>query len=198
MLNSSQSDELLTLDKAYRIIGHGRIQRILVYVNSISRNCGAFFAYCYAYLILKQMYVCSPTGESTSEVYSTCLVEDICAARESGQPLDFTYKVDTSYEYYMNNWYVEMDLMCTPLTQISLMYMWYFVGTISGGVLAVLPDRIGRKKSVIGGMLVSLAAQTVMLLVPSILVRSICFFVMGVANLKNSQSYVWASETVTH
>ena len=123
-------------------------------------------------------------------------MEDICAARESGQPLDFTFKVDTTYEYYLNNWYVEMDLMCTPMTQISLMYMWYFVGTISGGVLAVIPDRIGRRKSVMGGMLVSLVAQTVMLFVPSILVRSICFFLMGLANLKNSQSYVWASESV--
>ena len=104
--------------------------------------------------------------------------------------------MDTSYEYYLNNWYIEMDLMCTPLTQISLMFMWYFVGTIAGISLAVIPDRIGRKKSVIGGMAVSLVAQTVMIFTPSILIRSICFFVMGFSNLKNSQSYVWASESV--
>ena len=62
--------------------------------------------------------------------------------------------------------------------------------------MAVIPDRIGRKKSVIGGMAVSIAAQIVMLFMPSLLARSICFFVMGLANLKNSQSYVWASECV--
>ena len=90
-----------------------------------------------------------------------------------------------------------MDLMCTSRTQVSLMYMWYFVGTIAGVFLAMIPDRIGRRKSVISGMIVSLTAQTVMLLVPDILVRSVCFFVMGFSNLKNSQAYVWASESVT-
>ena len=66
------------------------------------------------------------------------------------------------------------------------MYSQYFIGRLAGGVLAVLPDRIGRKKSVLGGMLVSLLAQTILLFVPNLPVRSICFFIMGVANLKNS------------
>ena len=173
-------------------------------MNSVSRNCGAFFAYCFAYLILPQKYVCSGGGGGgialgdglSREEFSQCSVEDICAARRSGAPLDFTYKVDTSYEYYLSNWYVEMDLMCTPLTQISLMFMWFFIGTIAGGSLAVIPDRIGRKKTVIWGMTVSLAAQTVMIFSPDILIRSICFFVLGISNLKNSVSYVWASESV--
>ena len=65
-----------------------------------------------------------------------------------------------------------------------------------GGFLAVIPDRVGRKKSVIGGMIVSLIAQTIMLFVPNFIVRTVCFFVMGFSNLKNSQSYVWASEVV--
>ena len=90
-----------------------------------------------------------------------------------------------------------MDLMCTPLTKISLMFTLFFVGTLAGGFLAVIPDRIGRKKSVIGGMLIGLVAQTVMLFVPNLTVRSIGFFVLGVSNVKNSQSYVWASESVS-
>ena len=49
-------------------------------------------------------------------------MEDICTARETGEVLNFIYKVDTSYEYYLNNWYVEMDLMCVPSASISLMY----------------------------------------------------------------------------
>ena len=51
-----------------------------------------------------------------------------------------------------------MDLMCTPVTKISLMYSMYFVGNLAGGFLSVIPDRIGRKKSVIYGMGVGLAA----------------------------------------
>ena len=36
-----------------------------------------------------------------------------------------------------------------------------------------------------------------MLFCPNLIVRSICFFVLGFSNLKVSQSYVWASECVT-
>ena len=192
---SSQDDRVITLDTAYDRIGHGRIQRILVFVNSIVRNSGCFFNYCFAYLILEQSYVCSPLGGEQS-TFAECSVETICAARESDEPLSFTYKVDTSYEFYLNNWYVEMDLMCTPVTKVSLMFTMLFVGTIASGFLAVIPDRIGRRKSVIGGMAVSLASQIVMLFMPSLVARSICFFVLGFSNLKNSQSYVWASECV--
>ena len=35
-----------------------------------------------------------------------------------------------------------------------------------------------------------------MLFVSNFIVRTVCFFVMGFSNLKNSQSYVWASEVV--
>ena len=100
------------------------------------------------------------------------------------------------YDYYLNNWYIEMDLMCTPIANISFMYSMFFIGTISGALLVVIPDRIGRKKSVIYGMIVSIIAQVTMLLVPNILVRTLGFFVLGFSNLKNSQSYVWSSECV--
>ena len=89
-----------------------------------------------------------------------------------------------------------MDLMCTPKNKISLMFMMFFVGTISGAFLAAIPDRIGRKKSVIGGMIFSLLAQTMMLFIPNYIVRTAGFFLLGISNLKNSQSYVWASECV--
>ena len=89
-----------------------------------------------------------------------------------------------------------MDLMCTPEATVGMMVTWYFIGTLVGGVLAALPDRIGRKKSVLAGMILSTICQTVMLLVPNMTVRSICFFMMGFSNLKNSQSYVWLSECV--
>lgn len=87
-------------------------------MNAVARNSGAFFAYCFAYLILEQKYVCSPTGGDG--VFSECSVQEICDARtlakESGGTVPFSYKVDTSYDYYLENWYTEMDLMCTSDT----------------------------------------------------------------------------------
>ena len=111
-----------SLDSAYEKIGHGNMQRMIAYVASISRNSGAFFAYCFAYLVLKQNYLC--TSEVGGTNFSECSVEDICAARNlhGDQNLPFDYKVDTSYEYYLNNWYIEMDLMCKSNTQIGFMF----------------------------------------------------------------------------
>ena len=60
----------------------------------------------------------------------------------------------------------------------------------------MIPDRIGRRKSVIGGMAVSIAAQTVMLFYSNMIIRAVCFFIMGFSNLKNSSAYVWSSECV--
>ena len=92
---------------------------MIAYVCSISRNSGAFFAYCFAYLVLKQNYLCG-----SGDDYSECSAEYICAARKTygDQNLPFSYKVDTSYEYYLNNWYIEMDLMCRSSTQIGFMF----------------------------------------------------------------------------
>ena len=125
-------------------------------------------------------------------------MESICEARRDPSFATSTllYKVDESYEYFMKNWYTEMDLMCVAEAKIGIMFTWYFIGTMVGGVLAAFPDRIGRKKSVMAGLILSTICQTVMLFVPDMIVRSICFFFMGFSNLKISQSYVWLSETV--
>ena len=48
-----------------------------------------------------------------------------------------------------------MDLMCVPETTVSMMVTWYFIGTLLGGLFAAIPDRVGRKKSVYAGLLLS-------------------------------------------
>ena len=106
------------------------------------------------------------------------------------------YKVDESYKYFMKNWYTEMDLMCVAPAAIGMMYTWYFIGTLVGVVYTLVPDKIGRKKSVMAGLILSTIAQTIMLFVSNMNVRSVCFFLMGFSNIKISQSYVWLSETV--
>ena len=180
-----------TLDSVYEKIGHGKIQRLIAYVCAVSRNSGAFFAYCFAYLILEQKFLCTDNSTINSNgdhIWKECSAEYICGMRQNvgDGNMHFSYKVDTSYEYYIKNWYTEMDLMCTSSSVIGIMYSQFFIGTVMGGCLAFLPDRVGRKKSVIGGMFVSLIAQSVMLFVPNFLVRTVCFWLIGFSNLKNS------------
>ena len=133
------------------------MQQLVAYVCAVTRVSGQIFAYNFAFLVLKQNYLCSqPTAFNG---YESCSVEYICAARQTAGEngnLPFSYIVDTSYDYYLNNWYIEMDLMCETSTKIAFMFTMYFVGNVVGGCLAFLPDRIGRKNSVIFGLIISL------------------------------------------
>ena len=61
-----------TLDSALEKIGHGRMQRLVAYVCAVTRVSGQIFAYNFAFLILKQKYLCSePTHLSGYESCST-------------------------------------------------------------------------------------------------------------------------------
>ena len=71
---------------------------------------------------------------------------------------DLKYMVDTSYEYYINNWYLEMDLKCMPAAKSALMITAYFVGFAINGLFFTIPDQIGRKKSLLVVMLISCIA----------------------------------------
>ena len=90
----------------------------MAYVNAIARTSGAFFTCSFAFLILEQNYLCSFNG---GQDYATCSVESICQAREDPAST-MLYKVDENYDYFMKNWYTEMDLMCVPVTSIAMMY----------------------------------------------------------------------------
>ena len=122
-----------------------------------------------------------------------CSAETICNSKTSDELI---YKVDKSYDYYFNNWYVEMDLMCKTPMQIGFMVSVYFIGYSIGASLSFLPDTIGRKKSVVISLSISILCETVMLWVPDYNVRCVCFFITGLFQLQNSTSYQWLSESV--
>ncbi len=60
------------------------------------------------------------------------------------------YKVDKDYEYYLNNWYVEMDFVCTQTTKIDLLATIYMIGVGLGGFsMSWIPDKYGRRQTLI-------------------------------------------------
>ena len=77
----------------------------------------------------------------------------MCAA---GPTLD--YQADTSFEYYINNWYLEMDLKCMSAARVGLMVTAYFIGFALNGLFFTVPDQIGRKKTVFSVMVLSCVA----------------------------------------
>ena len=68
------------------------------------------------------------------------------------------YKVDKSYEYYIENWYLEMDLMCVSKSTIGLIVTAYYIGFASGALFYQWPEKYGRKFPMQLGMAVSLVA----------------------------------------
>ena len=58
----------------------------------------------------------------------------------------------------MDNWYTEMDLMCTPKTVVAQMFSWTMIGILVGLLFAPLAEKVGRKKTIVAGMLLSLGA----------------------------------------
>jgi len=94
------------------------------------------------------MYTCR---FDSSSPFNSCSAEtDICPVLDSGMATSLEYQVDTSYEYYLNNWYVQMDLVCANKVKtnsmISIHYIFY---GIAGLLMFSMPDRIGRKPTMI-------------------------------------------------
>ena len=72
-----------------------------------------------------------------------------------------------------------MGLLCTARPTIGLMITIYFIGYGVGGFAFAMPDRYGRKKCLIAGLILSCFAQTIMLLSNDFVVRTLMFFLMG-------------------
>ena len=74
-----------------------------------------------------------------------------------------------------------MNLLCESKTVIGIMISAYFIGFALGGFMYALPDKIGRRKSVLYALYLSCFAQTVMLLSQNFFVRTCMYFLMGLA-----------------
>ena len=179
------------LDKAYKTIGeYGRSQWLLTFVNCVARNAGTYMYYPFAYLVLEQKFLCYDDGLSTGR---ECSSTEICASRDAN-PLYNAYEVDTSYQYYIKNWFLEMDLVCMTPARIGIMISAYYIGFAIGGLFCAWPDKYGRKFSCMFGLLLASISQTVMIASPNFWVRFAMFFLSGLSQIKNSVSYVWLSE----
>ena len=149
----------------------------MIIVNAINRNAGSFFYYSFAYLILEQRFVCTHEEDG---IYTSCSKEEICNARDD--PLSsLLYKADTRYDYYLDNWYLEMDLMCKTSQAIGFMVVAYSIGYGAGVVFYTLPDCLGRKKAMIFASFLTIVSMTMIQFSSSFKVRTFGFFLMGFA-----------------
>ena len=124
----------------------------------MARDAGCYMYYPFAYLVLKQQYLCI----NEENQYEHCTVDEICVAKANDVNYH-NYQVDTSYQYYMKNWFTEMDLVCMTPAAIGMMVTAYFIGFAFGGLFFAFPDKYGRKKSLMIGLLLACISQTLMI-----------------------------------
>ena len=127
----------------------------------------------------------------------TCSAEEqICPALESGTP-GFEYKVDTTYDYYINNWYVDMDLVCANKAHTNSMLVPYYIASGLAGVMFLpMPDRLGRKFTIVLFLGVQLFAQYMAIFVPLYGARMAAFILYGLSQLRTMVMYIWMTEFV--
>ena len=86
------------------------MQKILAFAMSIVRQQGSLMRYCFSYITLEQVYLCSVNGSNNWDVCQPDQTEIICGKKVNDIGLES--KIDTTYKYYFDNWYVQMDLLC--------------------------------------------------------------------------------------
>ena len=155
-MNETRKNRICLDDALEKVGKFGFTQRLLTIVCAISRTSGGTLVSAYAFLILPQKYECSPKNE---ENYASCDVQQVCQAIEEGpENSQIKYRLDTSYEYYVQNWYSQMNLGCMSPTAGAQILSFFFFASIFVGLLAFIPDRLGRKKTVLGALALSLLA----------------------------------------
>ena len=168
---------MMTLDNAFERAGGFKTAQLLSLLNlSNVRNSGSVFLYMFAILVMEQKYECLQVGGE----YTSCSTDEIC---EDGAK----YRVDQNYEYYLKNWYTEMDMVCKSHKKMAMLASIYYISAFFGGlILAPLPDKIGRKTSFIYFSLTYAVAEVTCLYCSNYWVRFVCMGVMGFLYIRNT------------
>ena len=80
---------------------------------------------------------------------------------------------------YLNNWYVQNDLMCTSKLKIAGVVSWFFIGYFIGSSMFFLPDTYGRKKSMTFGLIFNILGCYLTTFYASPILKAIGFFLLG-------------------
>jgi len=185
----------LDIEAAFKLTGgFGRFQVLSTIAMQLAVNSGHYLYYCFPYLVNAQQYKCRFDPDAPFEVCSA--EEVICPALESGSST-LEYHIDTDYKYYLNNWFDQMDLMCENPVQTNFMISLRLIAYGLAGILFFwVPDRYGRRPTLLINWAANLLAQYIMIFVPTYEARLIGFILQGLTMLKVQVPYVWVAEIV--
>jgi MFS family permease len=88
-----------------------------------------------------------------------------------------------------------MNWECFPKAKIAMLLTCFLLGAGAGGLaLSPLPDRLGRKKTLLIIGCLHIPVQFIMLYTNNYTVRLICFTLLGFFYVKNTCAYNWMFE----
>ena len=104
---------------------------------------------------------------------------EICPAIKAGQIIEF--KLDESNPLYLRNWQDNPDIMCRDVYELSLIPAMYAMSYAVGGVFFFMPDKVGRRLTMLIFSIVSMVAQLAIYFSPVFMVKVAAFGVYGLA-----------------
>ena len=117
----------------------------------------------------------------------------ICPALANDESIQ--YKLDPTYDLYLENWQAIPDFMCGSMSRTNLLVVVYGASYALGGILFYhIPDQVGRLPSFRMFSTPSLISQLIVLFVPSYWGKLFGFLLFGLTSTKNSLSYVYLFE----
>ena len=147
-----------------------------------------------------ESYTCEYNLEATGKQYSrSCTVQDVCSLRkqESLQTIaNLHYVPKTDSEYYLNNWFIQMDATCATAEELNFIISAGFLGFVLGAFLFPVPDQIGRKKTMTLIVLPYIVTFGMVAYGTNVTVKTFGMFMQGALHLRITLSYTHMYELV--
>ena len=106
------------------------------------------------------------------------------------------YRVDTSSDRYLYNWYLSIDLKCNTDDEIASIPASYFFGYGCGLMLFFLPDKFGRKMTMNMVLPLYIISSHITVYGKTINAKKLGFFLQGYLHIKYTNLYTHAMELV--
>lgn len=111
--------------------------------------------------------------------FMPCTKEQVCQFKKFSN-IELTYRPRKINEGYIENWWVQYDLICKSQTEIKGCVSFFFVGFVVGIPSLFLPDQLGRKKALGWTLFISVIANYLVTYGESLEIKKMGFFIMGV------------------
>lgn len=128
-----------------------------------------------------------------SQNFTACEVISLC--KRKGTP-GFEYRANQSQPGYYYNWWLQYDLVCEDQSDIKKTVSYQFVGFICGLPMMVMPDQMGRKKSMILALIVSIFAVYLCIYGKTLEIKSWGFFIHGMFHIRITIAFTHLIELV--